>query len=111
MFESIRTHKRWIQVALAVVIVPSFVLVGVSSYESGNAGVEVATVGDQKITQQEWEEAQRQQMDRYRQMAGDRFDAKMFENPQVKQGILDNLVAERAISTEIARTHMTVGDA
>ena len=111
MFEFIRSHQRWMQILLALLIVPSFVLVGVSSYDKSNTGAEVAVVDGQKITQQEWEEAQRQQMERYRGMMGAQFDAKMFENPQVKQGVLENLVAERSLAAEVARTHMTVGDA
>ena len=111
MFEFIRSHQRWMQILLALLIVPSFVLVGVSSYDKSNTGTEVAVVDGQKITQQEWEEAQRQQMERYRGMMGAQFDAKLFENPQVKQGVLENLVAERSLAAEVARNHMTVGDA
>jgi peptidyl-prolyl cis-trans isomerase D len=111
MFEFIRTHKRLMQVFLLLLIVPSFVLVGVSSYQNGDSTNSVATVGGQPITQQQWEEAQRQQMDRYRQMFGAQFDQKMFETPEAKQSILDNLVAERSLNAEIARSHLTVSDA
>ena len=112
MFEFVRTHKKWMQILLALIIVPSFVLVGVSSYSNGGAGAtEVASVGGTKITQQEWEEAQRQQMDRYRGMLGARFDPKMFETAEAKQAILENLVAERALDTEIKKSHLSVGDA
>ncbi len=112
MFEFIRTHKRLMQLFLLVLIVPSFVLVGVSSYKDmGGASTEVATVAGQPITQGDWEAAQRAQMDRFRQMYGAQFDQKVFETPAVKQGILENLVAERAQSAEIARNHLTVSDA
>ena len=111
MFEFIRTHKKWMQVLLALLIIPSFVLVGVSSQtNSGPGTVEVATVGGARITQQEWEEAQRQQMDRYRGQLGERFDQKMFETPEAKQAILENLISERALDTEIKNNHLTVGD-
>lgn len=112
MFEFIRTHKRLMQIFLMLLILPSLVLVGVSSYQGGgDAANAVANVDGKKITQQEWEEAQRQQLDRYRQMLGDRFDPKMFETPEARQSILDNLVAERALDAEIARSHLTVNDA
>ena len=111
MFEFIRTHKRLMQIFLMLLIVPSFVLVGVSSYQSGgDAANAVATVDGKKITQQEWEEAQRQQLDRYRQMLGERFDQKMFETPEARQSVLDNLVAERALAAEMAKNHLTVDD-
>jgi peptidyl-prolyl cis-trans isomerase D len=112
MFEFIRTHKRLMQILLLVLIVPSFVFVGVESYQSqGDAASSVANVGGQKITQMEWEEAQRRQLDQARQMLGEQFDQKMFETPEAKQAILENLVAQRAIMTEIARANMTVSDA
>ena len=112
MFEFIRTHKRLMQIFLALLIVPSFVLVGVSSYQNkGDDANAVANVDGQKITQQEWEAAQRQQMDRYRQMFGAQFDQKMFETPEAKQAILDNLIAERAMNGEVARSHLTISDA
>ena len=111
MFEFIRTHKKWMQVLLALLIIPSFVLVGVSSYSDGGAGAaEVATVGGRPITQQEWEEAQRQQMDSYRARIGDKFDPKMFETPEAKQAILENLISERALDTELTKGNLTVSD-
>ncbi|WP_379787767.1 SurA N-terminal domain-containing protein [Massilia agrisoli] len=99
------------QIFLMLLIVPSFVLVGVSSYQSGDAATGVAMVDGRKITQQEWEEAQRQQIDRYRQQMGDQFDQKMFDTPEARQAVLDNLVAERALEAEIKRSHLTVNDA
>jgi peptidyl-prolyl cis-trans isomerase D len=111
MFEFIRTHQRLMQIFLALLIVPSFVLVGISSYQGrGGADNSVATVDGQAITQQDWEAAQRRQMDQYRQMLGERFDPKLFDTPEAKQAILDNVVAERSINREIAKSHLTVGD-
>src|SRR5437879_5962329 len=111
MFEFIRTHKRLMQIFLMLLIVPSFVLVGVSSYQSKDDSANaVASVDGKSITQQEWEAAQRQQMDRYRQMFGAQFDQKMFETPEAKQAILDNLIAERALTGEITRKHLTISD-
>lgn len=112
MFEFIRTHQRWMQIILMLIIVPSFVLVGVSGYQSfGDDATTIAKVGGQPITQQQWEEAQRQQIDRYRQMLGAQFDQKMFDTPEAKQAILDNLIAERAVSAEVKRGNLSVSDA
>jgi peptidyl-prolyl cis-trans isomerase D len=95
---------------LLVIIVPSFVFVGLESYGSGDAGAGVATVDGKKITQQEWEEAQRRQIDQARQMMGPQFDQKMFETAEAKQTILNNLVGERALDAELNRAHLTVSD-
>jgi len=111
MFEFIRKHQRFMQLLLLLLILPSFVLVGVSSYNERGSDTGVATVDGKKITQQEWEEAQRRQLDQARQMMGAQFDQKLFDTPEAKQAILDQIVAERAINAEIARSHLTVNDA
>ncbi|MDN4038592.1 SurA N-terminal domain-containing protein [Massilia sp. YIM B02443] len=110
MFDFVRNNKRVMQGLLLVIIVPSFVFVGLESYQSGDAGAGVATVDGKKITQQEWEEAQRRQIDQARQMMGPQFDQKMFETAEAKQTILNNLVGERAIDAELNRAQLTVGD-
>ena len=97
MFEFIRTHKRWMYGILLLLIVPSFVFVGMESYQSNDGGAGVATVDGQKITQQEWEDAQRRQIDQARQAMGAQFDQKLFETSEAKQAILNNLVAELSL--------------
>lgn len=112
MFEFIRTHKRLMQIFLMLLIVPSFVLVGISSYQNkGDSANAIATVDGQNITQQEWEAAQRRQIDRYRQVMGAQFDQKLFDTPEAKQAILDNLIAERAVGAEVAHRNLTITDA
>src|SRR5438067_5214230 len=108
MFEFIRTHQRLMQFFLLLLILPSFVLVGVSRYNERGGDDGVATVDGRKITQQEWEQAQRRQIDQARQAMGERFDQKMFDTPEAKQAVLDNLVAERAVNAEVARQNLTV---
>jgi len=112
MFEFIRTHRRLMQFLLMLIIVPSFALVGISGYQSfGDGANTIAKVGDQVITQQQYEEAQRQQIDRYRQMMGEQFDQKLFDTPEARKGILDNLIAERAVAAEVGRAKLSVSDA
>ncbi|MBW8900451.1 MAG: SurA N-terminal domain-containing protein [Massilia sp.] len=111
MFDFIRTHQRLMQFFLLLLIVPSFVLVGVSSYNERGSNDGVATVDGKSITQQEWESAQRRQLDQARQMMGAQFDQKLFDTPEAKQAVLDQLVAERALNAEIVRQHLTVNDA
>ncbi|WP_332879685.1 SurA N-terminal domain-containing protein [Massilia sp. S19_KUP03_FR1] len=112
MFEYIRKHQRLMQILLAIIIVPSFVLVGVSSYDSGgSAATGVATVAGKQITQQEWDEAQRRQIDQARSQMGAQFDQKQFDTPQAKQAVLEQLVAERTLQNAITEKHLAVSDA
>ncbi|WP_229410275.1 SurA N-terminal domain-containing protein [Massilia sp. YMA4] len=100
------------QILLAIVIVPSFVFVGVSGYESfGNDATTVAKVNGQSVTQQEYDQALRRQLDQYRQRLGAQFDQKLFDTPEFRQSVLDNLIAQRAIVAEASRAHLGAGDA
>jgi peptidyl-prolyl cis-trans isomerase D len=111
MFDFIRNHQRLMQFVLLLLILPSFVLVGVSQYEKrGGSADGVATVDGRTISQQEWESAQRRQIDQARAMMGAQFDQKLFDTPEAKQEVLDGLVAERAISAEVTRNNLTLGN-
>jgi len=111
MFEFVRTHQRLMQFLLMLLIIPSFALVGLQSYSSfGDGANTVAKVAGQPITQQEWDAALRQQMDRMRQAFGDRFDPKMVETPAAKQGVLDNLISQRVLLATVSSEHLSVSD-
>jgi peptidyl-prolyl cis-trans isomerase D len=111
MFEFVRTHQRLMQFLLLLLIIPSFALVGLQSYSSfGDGANTVAKVAGQPITQQEWDAALRQQMDRMRQAFGDRFDPKMVETPAAKQGVLDNLISQRVLLATVSSEHLSVSD-
>jgi peptidyl-prolyl cis-trans isomerase D len=111
MFDFVRNNKRLLQGVLLLLIIPSFVLVGVDSYQDrGDSGTGVAEVDGRSITQQEWDDAHRRQIDQARQQMGPQFDQKMFDTPEAKREVLENLVAERAVHAEIARSHLTVSD-
>ncbi|SDG80321.1 MULTISPECIES: SurA N-terminal domain-containing protein [unclassified Duganella] len=109
MFEFIRTHQRLMQILLAIVIVPSFALVGVGSYQSfGDDANTIAKIDGKPLTQQEFDNAVRNQLDTYRQRLGAQFDQKMFDTPEFKQNVLDQLIAQRAIAAEVLHSHLSV---
>lgn len=111
MFDFIRTHRRLMQFLLLLIILPSFAFVGLESYtRMGDASNTVAKVDGQAITQPEWDAAQRDQMERFRQMFGEQFDAKMFDTPEAKQEILNNLIAQRVLAAEAKRNKLSVSD-
>lgn len=97
MFDIVHEKKRLVQIVLALIILP-FALWGVSSYDkSGNSAAVVATVNGVKITQQEFENALRQQQERMRQQLGANFDAAMFDSPGIKRALMENLVTQRLL--------------
>jgi peptidyl-prolyl cis-trans isomerase D len=111
MFEFIRTHQRLMQIFLMLLIVPSFVLVGISGYQGfGDDANTLAKVGGEKISQQEFDGALRQQMDRYRQMMGAQFDPKMVDTPGARQELLNQLIGQHAVQAEVKRAKLGVSD-
>ncbi|MFZ6658236.1 SurA N-terminal domain-containing protein [Undibacterium sp. TJN19] len=112
MFEYIRTHQRLMQFLLLLIIFPSFAFFGIESYTRSRGGdTAVATVAGSPISQQDFDAALRDQLDRFRQMYGPQFDAKMLNTPEAKQNILDELIARKAMAAEIARKKLTISDA
>ncbi|WP_306566344.1 SurA N-terminal domain-containing protein, partial [Aquabacterium sp.] len=60
MFEFVRRNTRILQLILVLLILPSFVLVGMEGYSQFTDGAgTVAKVGKQKVSQQEWDNAHR----------------------------------------------------
>jgi|EndMetStandDraft_4_1072995.scaffolds.fasta_scaffold04208_9 peptidyl-prolyl cis-trans isomerase D len=107
MFEFVRTHNRLFQFLLLVLIVPAFVLTGAyQGYRSMAGSGGVAVVDGHKITQAEWDAAQRDQIDRYRRQAPN-VDIRMFDTPAVRLQTLDNLVRERVLQTAALKSNFT----
>jgi len=110
MFDFVREKKRLVQIVLAVILLP-FAFWGVDSYNrSGNSADVVAKVNDSKISQQEFANALRQQQDRLRQQLGDKFDAAMFDNPEMKRAVIENLISQRLLSESAKNARLVVTD-
>lgn len=111
MLEFIRTHRRLMQFLLLLIIFPSFAFFGLESYtRMSDRDEPVAKVAGQSISQQEWNAAQSRQLDRFRQMFGEQFNPAMFDTPEARQGVLDNLIAQKALAAYVADNHLTVSD-
>lgn len=111
MLEFIRTHRRLMQFLLLLIIFPSFAFLGLESYtRMSDRDEPVAKVAGQNITQQEWTAAQSRQLDRFRQMFGEQFNPAMFDTPEARQGVLDNLIAQKALAAYVADNYLTVSD-
>jgi len=110
MFDLVTKHKRVAQVILFLMAVP-FAFFGVDYYfRSGNTESGIATVGSEKITQAEYDNALRAQQDRARQMLGKNFDPAMFDNPEIRFAILDQLVNQRLLAGKAKSERFRVSD-
>jgi len=110
VFNIVRNNKRLMQVVLALIALP-FAFWGVDSYQRvmSRAG-EVAEVGGQKISEQEFSEALRQQQDRLRGMLGRNFDPSLLDSPGMRREMLDGMISQRLLMQHAARNYLTVSN-
>lgn len=108
MFDFVRRNTRILQLILVLLILPSFVLVGMEGYSqfTDNAGT-VAKVGKQKVSQQEWDNAHRNFVERQRSQRPD-LDMSLFDRPEVKQQSLDALIREYVLLMAANDQHLAV---
>lgn len=111
MFDFVRKHTRLFQFILLILILPSFVLLGVEGYSRfmDGSNASVASVDGHKITQSEWDQAQRQQVDQMRQQAPT-MDPKLFDSPEMRKGVLENLLRERVLAAVAANEHRSISN-
>ena len=111
MFDFVTKHKRWSQLILFLMAVP-FAFFGVDYYfRSGANDDAVATVGKDKVTRFEFDESIREQQDQLRRTMGSNFDPAMFDNPEVRFTLLDQLINQRLLAGKAAAEHFRVSDA
>lgn len=111
MFDFIRSHQRLMQLILLVLIVPSFVFFGVQGYERMSQSTQsVAKVGGQTISQNELDNAQREQVARMRQTYGAALDAAMFDTPEARAQTLDGLIGQHVLMQQARKQSLGTSD-
>lgn len=109
MFDFVREKKRLVQIVLALIVLP-FAFWGMESYNRSTDTETPATVNGVKISQQEFENAMRQQQERLRKMFEGNIDKAMFDNPEMKRAVLDNLIAQRLLTEQAISVGLAVSD-
>lgn len=111
MFEWVDKHKRWIQVVLLLLIVPSFAFLGINYYfQEYGAGDAVAEVAGTKISPQEFEQALRERQEQLKQTMQGKVDQALLDSNEVRNAVLNGLVEKRALLAYALRAGMTVSD-
>ncbi|HHU95566.1 MAG TPA: peptidylprolyl isomerase [Alcaligenaceae bacterium] len=112
MFNFIRRHQRLMQLVLLILILPSFVLIGVSGYTNYVSGDEdLVQVGEQAVTAQEFDMARRNQLNELQRTMGATFDPAVVDTPEAKQQLLDSLVDRRVLIEIATKERFSVSDA
>ena len=110
MYEFVAKHKRLTQLVLAMIALP-FAFFGVDYYfRQGGSQAEVATVDGDKISEAEFADTLREQQDRMRQAMGPNFDPAIFDNPEVRFALLDQLVNQRVLQSRARAEAFRVPD-
>ena len=108
MFDAVRNNKRLVQLFLVLIALP-FAFFGVDSYvKNSGVGVDMASVGDTKISVQEFEQALRTQQEQARRSLGEQFRPEMMESVEVRQNILNSLIDRRLLLLELAQNRLSV---
>ncbi|NYT57642.1 SurA N-terminal domain-containing protein [Alcaligenaceae bacterium] len=111
MFDFIRTHQRLMQLVLLVLILPSFVLIGVSGYTNYVTGDhDIVTLGDTSITQQEFDQARSNQLQQLQQSSQGAFDPSVLDTPAARSALLESLINRRVLVETAAKERFSVSD-
>jgi peptidyl-prolyl cis-trans isomerase D len=110
MFDFVRTHNRILQVALGLLIIPSFAIFGIEGYTHlTESGATVATVDGKDISQSEWDAQQRRNLDQAR-TRNPSLDAKEFDTPEAKRAALEELVRDRVMQAAVFHQKLESSD-
>jgi len=110
MFDIVHKHKRTVQIVLALTMLP-FAFFGVDSYfRNADRTPELATVGAEVITRNEFNEAVKEQQDRMREALGRNYDASMFDSPEVRFAVLESVVNQRLMQNKAKKEGFRVAD-
>ncbi|MBQ0132439.1 MAG: SurA N-terminal domain-containing protein, partial [Comamonas sp.] len=110
MLESIRKHSKFVMILLFLLIIPSFIFVGIDqSYFSGSSPT-VARVGGQEITQNDWDNMHRYESDRLR-AENPGIDAKLLDSAQARYASLERMVRDRVFQMAAQKMHLVTSDA
>lgn len=111
MFDWVDKHKRWIQLGLLILIVPSFAFFGINYYfDQGGDRAAVAKVAGTSISPQEFENALRERQDQLRQMMKDKADPSVLDSNEVRNAVINGLVEKRALLSHALHSGMVVPD-
>ncbi len=110
MFDIVRNNKKVVQIFLALISLP-FAFWGVDSYvRNASRTSAVATVGDVKVTVEQFQQELRERQDRFRNQLGPSFDPKMMDLPEVRAGVLNEIIDRRLLLLEAQKTHVVAGN-
>ena len=110
MFDAVRNNQRIVQIFLGLITLP-FAFWGVDSYvRNAGAGSDIASVGDTKITAQQFDQALRERQDQMRQSMGASFKPEMLNSPDARLSVLNSLIDRQLLLLEAGKKKLATTD-
>ena len=112
MFEFFRTHSKLALGFLLLLIIPSFVFLGIENYvrSTGGDNAAVAKIDGRDISRAEWNQVHQRYVERVRRQSPT-LDVKTLDTPEARRDTLDGLVRERVLMAAARDMHLTPSDA
>ena len=108
MFDLIHKHKLLTQIILGLITLP-FAFWGIDSYQRGESTAQdMAAVDGQKITLQDFAQAQRDQQQQLRAILGRNFDPALLNTPARRAELLDQLIQQRLLALQADKSNLVV---
>ncbi len=111
MFDTVRNNSKIMMGLLFLLVIPSFVMFGIEGYSRfTDKAAAVAQVDGQKITQQEWDDAHKREVDRIRAQMPT-VDPKLLDSQQARLATLEQMVNERVLAVAAQKQLLITSDA
>jgi peptidyl-prolyl cis-trans isomerase D len=102
---------RIVKFLFALFLVIPFGLFGIDYYFRAPLGGDtVATVGGLRVSQQDFDNALRQQQETLQAQFGRNFDASLMENPELRRSVLERVINERLIAVGAEKAGVKIDD-
>jgi peptidyl-prolyl cis-trans isomerase D len=111
MFDTVRNNSKIMMGLLFLLVIPSFVMFGIEGYSRfTDKAAAVAKVDGHKITQQEWDDAHKREVDRIRAQMPN-VDPKLLDSQQARLATLEQMVNERLLVVAAQKQLLITSDA
>ena len=110
MHDFIQNHKRAIQVVLFLFLIPPFLFFGVDRLDRPGGSETVASIGDFRITQQDFARALRERQETIQRLTGGRASPELLDSAELRSDVLEMLIRRQLLLRRAYSRGMTVSD-
>ena len=113
MLDKIRTFSQYriVKWIFAIFLIIPFGLFGIDYYfRTPLGGDTIATVGNLRVSQGDFDQALRQQQETLQAQFGRNWDASLMENPELRRSVLERVINERLVGLGAERAGVRIDD-